>query len=156
MKILLFGASSQLGHELTQILPDLGNVRDLKHCDTDLTDTDALCRAIEAFEPEIIVNAAAYTTVDQAESQPDLAFAVNEKAVNVLARKAASRNIQLIHYSTDYVFDGTKTTPYTETDTPSPINTYGQSKLAGQRAITKNGCKHIIFPTSWISGRKGE
>jgi len=155
MKLLLLGANGQLGQELGRTLPEVGEVCACTRSEVDLTDTQSILDTIEAFKPDIIVNAAAYTAVDKAESERELAFCINVDAVSILANEAAKRDIWLIHYSTDYVFDGKKDTAYTETDATNPINAYGSSKLAGEQAITASGCKHLIFRISWVIGKDG-
>lgn len=155
MRILLLGALGQLGHELNRTLPALGEVKACGRADVDLTDHYSITEAIDIFKPDVIVNAAAYTASDKAESEPDMAFKVNAEAVGLLATEAAKRDIWLIHYSTDYVFDGLKANPYSETDTPKPINVYGESKLAGEQAIATSNCKHLIFRISWVIGKEG-
>lgn len=156
MKILLLGANGQLGRELKRKLTNLGTLKACSRDEVDFTDSNSLTATIEAFKPNIIVNAAAYTAVDKAEHEYDLAFQVNAKAVAVLANEALKHNIWLIHYSTDYVFDGAKQQPYVETDAPNPLNVYGKSKLAGEQAVTASGCKHLIFRTSWVIGQDGQ
>ena len=156
MKILLLGSQGQLGQELLLSLALVGDVKASKRADIDLTNHESIRSSINSYSPHIIINAAAYTAVDQAESEQQLAFDVNATAVSVIADECKKRNIWLIHYSTDYVFDGKKETPYTETDSPNPINVYGKSKLAGERAIYNSDCKHIIFRTTWIIGRNGK
>jgi len=121
----------------------------------DITDTDAVTETVEQLQPDVIVNAAAYTAVDKAETEADLAFAINASAVESLAKLAHHASAWLIHYSTDYVFDGSKSSPYKETDTTNPINVYGASKLAGEQAIINSGCQYLIFRTSWVMGRDG-
>lgn len=155
MRILLLGANGQLGQELSRTLPSLGEVKACGRSEVDLTNKHSIIEAIDAFKPEVIVNAAAYTAVDKAESERDLAFKVNAEAVGILASEAAKLDIWLFHYSTDYVFDGSKTEPYLEADTPNPINVYGESKLAGEQAIITSGCKHLIFRTTWVIGKDG-
>ncbi len=155
MRLLLLGANGQLGQELNHRLSSVGEVKACRRSDVDLTDHHSIIAAIDAFSPDVIVNAAAYTAVDKAETEPELAFKINADAVGVLANEADKHNIWLIHYSTEYVFDGTATTFYSETDATNPINIYGKSKLAGERAITENGCKHLIFRTTWIIGQYG-
>jgi dTDP-4-dehydrorhamnose reductase len=155
MKILLLGANGQLGHELSRTLLALGEVKACGRAEVDMTNGHSIVNTIDAFKPDVIVNAAAYTAVDKAESECDLAFKVNAEAVRILADEATKRDIWLIHYSTDYVFDGSKTEPYLETDVPNPINVYGESKLAGEQAITGSGCKHLIFRTTWVIGKDG-
>lgn len=155
MKILLLGANGQLGHELKHKLPSVGNVKVCTRADVDLTNKASIITAIDTFQPDVIVNAAAYTTVDKAESEQELAFQINSNAVTILAQKAAERGIWLIHYSTDYVFDGSKQSPYTEADAPNPLNVYGESKLAGENAIKASGCHFLIFRTTWVIGEQG-
>ena len=155
MKILLLGKNGQVGYELQRTLAPLGEVTALGRQELDLTDTLAIRSAVRTTKPDLIVNAAAYTAVDKAESEPELAMAVNGTAPGILAEEAALANAYLVHYSTDYVFDGTKTTPYTEEDTPNPVNTYGKSKLAGEEAIISTGCRHLILRTSWVYSLRG-
>lgn len=155
MKILLLGANGQLGQELSRILPFIGEVKACDRSEVDLTNKQSILAEIDLFKPGIIVNAAAYTSVDKAESERELAFKVNAEAVGTLANEAAKRDIWLIHYSTDYVFDGKKAEPYLETDTPNPINVYGESKQAGEQAIIASACKYLIFRTSWVIGKDG-
>lgn len=155
MRILLLGSGGQLGQDLHSILRTLGIVKACSHKDVDLTNHLELIKIIENFNPDIIVNAAAYTSVDQAEKNKDLAFCVNAEAVDVMAKEAVKRNIWIIHYSTDYVFNGLKIESYKETDTPHPINIYGASKLLGEQKLTQSGCKHLIFRISWVIGQYG-
>ncbi len=150
MKILLLGANGQVGWELQRSLLPLGQ---LKACDrktADLNNVDALAMIVQEFSPDFIVNAAAYTAVDQAETDKDNAHRINATAVECLAKLAKEQDAWLIHYSTDYVFDGTKESPYIETDTTNPLNVYGQSKRKGEEAIVNSGCKYLIFRTSWV------
>ena len=155
MRILLLGANGQLGSVLQKVLSSVGELKACSRDRADLTDTAALIKTIDAFKPDCLVNAAAYTAVDEAENASDLAFKVNAEAVAVLAKAAEKHNAWLIHYSTDYVFDGSKTAPYTEMDRPNPIGVYGQSKLAGEQAISNSSCKHLIFRISWVIGQYG-
>lgn len=155
MKILLLGANGQLGSELARKLPELGEVKACGREEVDLTNKSSIITAMDDFNPDVIVNAAAYTAVDKAESERDLAFKINADAVGILAREASQRNIWLIHYSTDYVFDGTKAGRYSESDTPNPVNVYGESKLAGEQLIDTSGCKHLVFRTTWVMGVEG-
>ena len=155
MKILLLGKNGQIGWELQRTLAPLGEVIAIGHKELDLTDERAIRRAVRSTNPNLIINAAAYTAVDKAESEPELAMAINGTAPGILAEEAALLRAALIHYSTDYVFDGTKTTPYTEGDTPNPINTYGITKLAGEEAIIATEANHLIFRTSWAYGLRG-
>jgi dTDP-4-dehydrorhamnose reductase len=120
-----------------------------------LRDAARIGEAVRAANPDVIVNAAAYTAVDKAESEGDLAFAVNAVAPGILAEEARRSGTLLVHYSTDYVFDGSKPTPYVEDDAPNPLNVYGASKLAGERAIAASGCRHLILRTSWVYGPRG-
>jgi len=155
MKILLLGALGQLGRELGRHLPALGQVKACGRTEADLTSKASVISAIELFRPEVIINAAAYTAVDKAESNRELAFQINAEAAGVLASEACKRDIRLIHYSTDYVFDGNRAEPYTESDKTNPVNVYGESKLAGEQEITSSNCKHLIFRTSWVIGQDG-
>lgn len=155
MKILLLGATGQLGQELKHALSASSEIKAPARTNVDLANNGSIRLAIASFRPDIIVNAAAYTVVDKAESEQELAFQVNAGAVAVLAHAAAEQGCWLIHYSTDYVFDGTKKRSYAETDKPNPLNVYGASKLAGEEAIIASGCKHLIFRTSWVIGEHG-
>jgi dTDP-4-dehydrorhamnose reductase len=155
MKLLLLGSNGQVGWELQRSLSILGEVNSCSRAECDLEKLDHLQSMLESCPVDVIVNAAAYTAVDKAESEPERAFRVNAEAVYVIAQHAKKRGALLIHYSTDYVFDGTKQTPYTEDDIPNPINVYGKSKLAGEEAIRASGCRHIIFRTSWVYGHHG-
>ena len=159
MKILLFGKNGQVGWELQRALEPLGEViaidrRSAEYCG-DLADLDGLRATVRAIKPDVIVNAAAYTAVDKAESEQGAAQLINADAVQVLAEEAAASGAWLVHYSTDYVFDGTGVAPWTESSQVSPVNVYGASKLAGEQAITASGCKHLIFRTSWVYGVRG-
>ncbi|MCX7173467.1 MAG: dTDP-4-dehydrorhamnose reductase [Proteobacteria bacterium] len=155
-RILLTGKNGQVGWELQRTLAPLGEVIALDREKLDLAYADTILAAIRTVNPDIIVNAAAYTAVDQAENETSLAMRVNAEAPGVMAEEARKRGIQLVHYSTDYVFDGTKDSPYGEDDTPAPINAYGRSKLAGEQAIQATGCRHLIFRTSWVYGMHGK
>lgn len=158
MKLLLLGASGQLGSTLKKTLKASGLPSQLVPCSRqqlDLRTPEALTAMLDTINPDVIINAAAYTAVDQAETAKQEAFAVNAVAVTHLAEEAARRHIWLIHYSTDYVFDGEKDRPYLETDAPNPLNIYGASKLAGEQAILQSGCQNLIFRTSWIIGAGG-
>ena len=154
--ILLIGSNGQVGWELRRTLAPLGPVTALDRQSLDLTNLASLRAIIEAARPDIIVNAAAYTAVDQAESEPELAMQINAAAPAAIAEAACTLGSLLVHYSTDYVFDGTKAGAYTEEDTPNPINVYGKSKLAGELAIQASGCRHLIFRTSWVYGLHGK
>ena len=155
MRILLTGGNGQVGWELQKTLAPLGELTALGRAELDLRDGARIGEAVRAAKPDVIVNAAAYTAVDKAESERDLAFAVNAVAPGVLAGEAKRSGALLVHYSTDYVFDGTKPTPYVEDDVPNPINVYGASKLAGERAIAASGCRFLILRTSWVYGPRG-
>ena len=154
-KILLTGKTGQLGRELQQALTPLGTVTALGRAQMDLTDPDAIRRAIRSHAPDIIVNAAGYTTVDQAETERERAHQVNAVAPGIMAEEARRTNALLIHYSTDYVYDGANSAPYEENDAPNPVNYYGRSKLEGERAITAAACAHLILRASWIYSAHG-
>jgi dTDP-4-dehydrorhamnose reductase len=156
MVILLTGKSGQVGFELARALAPLGTLHAHDRATLDLANPDALRAACRALKPDLIVNAAAYTAVDKAESEPQLAHAINARAPGVLAEEARRVGAVLVHYSTDYVFDGRKRTPYVETDLVNPVNEYGRSKLAGEQAIGAVGCKHLILRTSWVYGPRGK
>lgn len=155
MNILVTGKNGQVGWELRRTLATIGNVIAFDSKTMDLANPDSIRAAIGLIRPSIIVNAAAYTAVDRAEAEPDLAMAVNGIAPGVMAEEAGRIGALLVHYSTDYVFDGTKEGPYTEEDTPNPINIYGKTKLAGEEAVRSSGCDHLIFRTSWVYGARG-
>ncbi len=155
MKILLLGAGGQLGRELKRSLAPLGEVVGCDRSQLDLTDADALCQRIRAERPALIVNAAAYTAVDKAESDTASALAINAHAPGVLAEEAKALGARLIHYSTDYVFDGSGVQPWREDDTVAPINVYGGTKWAGEQAIVASGCRYLILRTSWVFGLHG-
>jgi dTDP-4-dehydrorhamnose reductase len=160
MKILLLGKNGQVGWELQRSLAPLGELIALdRHpvdgLSGDLCDLDALRATIRQVKPDVIVNAAAYTAVDKAESETELADRVNAQASGVMAKEAASLGAWLIHYSTDYVFSGEGVRPWQETDAVAPVNYYGSSKLAGEQAITSSGCKYLILRTSWVYGARG-
>jgi len=155
VKILLTGRSGQVGSALEPLLARLGEVSAFDHRALDLSDQPQLRRRVAHERPDVIVNAAAYTAVDRAEAERAQAFVVNGEAPGTLAEEAARLGALLIHFSTDYVFDGTKSVPYVETDAPNPLNVYGESKLAGERAIAASGCRHIILRTSWVYAAHG-
>ena len=156
MKILLTGKNGQLGWELQRTLSTLGEVIALGQADMDLANADAISKICRDVKPNLIVNPAAYTAVDKAETEPALALAINGIAPGILAQEAQRLGAALIHYSTDYVFDGRKNTPYTEQDIPNPQNIYGSSKLAGERAIQAVDAPHLILRTAWVYGRRGK
>jgi len=155
MKILLLGSNGQLGRELERQLSSVGSVAAFPRSALDITNHLAVTDAVLAIHPNVIVNAAAYTAVDKAEMDAERANSVNAEAVANLAQIAQKEAAWLIHYSTDYVFDGNKPTPYIETDAPNPINVYGASKLAGETAIAAADFQHLIFRTSWVIGKDG-
>jgi len=155
LRILLTGATGQVGWELRKTLAPLGEVRAFNRFGLDLADTPVLVATVRSLQPQLIVNAAAYTAVDKAEIERDMAFAVNATAPRVLAEEARRIGALLVHYSTDYVFDGEKNEPYVEKDATRPINAYGASKLAGEQAIVASGCRHLILRTSWVYGPRG-
>jgi dTDP-4-dehydrorhamnose reductase len=154
-RILLLGANGQLGRELQHVFAGEYEIDAPDRTSLDLASEDQLRTAVRTTAPGLILNAAAYTAVDRAESEPELARAINADAPGILAQEARSRDILLVHYSTDYVFDGTKTVAWVEDDTPDPLNVYGASKLAGEDAVRKAGGKHLIFRTSWVYGPHG-
>lgn len=155
MKILLLGATGQVGNALRRTLLPLGGVAAPPRAQADLADLDALRALLQAQAPRVIVNAAAHTAVDRAQEHPGEAFRVNAEAVAVLAAHARQHDALLLHYSTDYVFDGLKADAYRETDAAAPLNEYGRSKLAGEEAIRASGCRALILRTSWVYGAHG-
>ncbi len=159
MKILLLGKNGQVGWELQRSLLPLGELialdrHDQQYCG-DLTDEVGITQTIRTIRPTIIVNAAAYTAVDKAESDIDAAFHINARAPDLLANLAREMDAFLIHYSTDYVFDGSGSLPWRESDLANPLNVYGHSKLHGETAIIESGCNHLILRTSWVYGATG-
>ena len=155
VRILVTGANGQVGWELQRSLSAMGAVVALDRSAFDLSRPDAMRSAIRELEPAVLVNAAAYTAVDRAESEPDLAMAINGVAPGVMANEMSRLGGVLVHYSTDYVFDGSGHTPWTERDAPNPVSVYGRTKLAGERAIAAAGAEHLILRTSWVYGRRG-
>jgi dTDP-4-dehydrorhamnose reductase len=155
VKILLTGKNGQIGWELAHALAPLGEVIVFDRGGLDLAVPDQIVGAVRSVRPDVLVNAAAYTAVDLAESEPDAAHAVNAAAVAILAEEAKRVRALLIHFSTDYVFDGAKDTPYVEEDRPNPINAYGRSKLAGEQAIRSVNGPHLILRTSWVYATRG-
>ena len=160
MKILLFGKNGQVGWELQRSLAFIGELvaldtDDKKLCG-DFTQPDSIIKTIRSISPDIIVNAAAYTAVDKAESESALAYTINTQAPEILAQESLKLGIWLIHYSTDYVFDGSGVKPWEETDPTMPLNVYGSTKLEGEKAIINSGCKHLIFRTSWVYSARGK
>jgi len=153
--ILLTGRNGQVGSALLPLLPHLGKVVALGRGELDLADPDAIRRAVRELRPQIIVNAAGYTQVDQAETDAAAAYAMNAEAPRLFAEEAKQIGAALVHYSTDYLFDGLKESPYLETDPPNPVNVYGKSKLAGEQAVQSSGVPHLILRTSWVYARRG-
>ncbi len=158
-KILLFGKSGQVGWELQRSLSLLGELiavdYDSKDLCGDFTDLSGLAKTVHAVAPDIIVNAAAHTAVDKAENEPDLVRTINALAPGVLAQEANRINACLVHYSTDYVFDGSGSKAWRETDHTGPLSVYGFTKLEGERLIQQSGCRHLIFRTSWVYSSRG-
>jgi dTDP-4-dehydrorhamnose reductase len=154
--ILLIGKQGQIAWELQVTLATLGNVTVLGSQELDLNNPDQIVDRVRSIQPQIIVNAAAYTAVDKAESEPELCMSINANAPRVLAELARQSQALLVHYSTDYVFDGQKTSPYVETDPTNPLGVYGASKLAGERAIIQVDCPHLILRTTWVYGDRGK
>ena len=159
MKILLLGKNGQVGWELQRSLAPLGELLALdrsstSHCG-DLSNLEGLVETVRVYSPDVVVNAAAYTTVDKAETDSQTAFLVNELAPEALSSVCAAIGAYLVHFSTDYVFNGSGQSPWLETDATAPLNVYGHSKLAGEKGIAKQGAKHVIFRTSWVYGTEG-
>lgn len=164
MRILLLGANGQVGHELRRSLAPLGEIiattrnGTLDGMDVEIADFDepaSLPALVERISPEVVVNAAAYTAVDRAENEPEAAFRANAEAPRRLAEACAARDALLVHYSTDYVFDGAGTRAYREDHPTGPLGVYGESKLAGERAIAASGCRYLVFRTAWVYGNHG-
>jgi dTDP-4-dehydrorhamnose reductase len=159
MKILLFGKNGQVGWELQRSLAPLGELAALDAHGQDMcgdfTDPEGIAETVRLIAPDVIVNAVAHTAVDKAESEPELARTLNALAPAVLAREASQSGAWLIHYSTDYVFDGNGDRPWLETDATGPLNVYGSTKLEGEQLIQRSGCRHLIFRTSWVYGARG-
>jgi dTDP-4-dehydrorhamnose reductase len=155
VKILLTGANGQVGWELQRALAALGEVIALDRSQLDIADYSALRHRVRELAPQAIVNAAAYTAVDRAESEPALARAINTIAPGILAEEAMRLDAVLVHYSTDYVFAGTKPEPYVETDLTNPLSVYGRTKLEGEHAIGATGCRHLTLRASWVYGARG-
>ena len=153
--MLLFGRAGQVGGEVLRLLSDRAEVVAPAETQPDFSDAGALRSAVRAARPTVIVNAAAYTAVDRAESEPDIAHAVNAVAPGVLAEEAARLGVLFVHYSTDYVFDGTKGAPYVETDIAAPLGEYGRSKLEGERRVLAADGRCVILRTSWVYGPRG-
>jgi len=155
MRVLLLGCGGQIGWELKRLLSSVVELAAPERAEADLAQPQSLRAAVRAYRPEVVINAAAYTAVDAAEKDEAGAKAVNAEGPAVLAEEAARLNALLVHYSTDYVFDGTGRTPYREDDPPNPLSAYGRSKLAGEEAIGASGCRHLILRTSWIYAGRG-
>jgi dTDP-4-dehydrorhamnose reductase len=155
MTILITGKNGQVGFELQRALAPLGDIVAVDQSDCDLSDATAIRQLVAQVKPSIIVNPAAYTAVDKAESEPELAQAINGIAPGIFGEEAAKLGALVVHYSTDYVFDGTKVGAYTEDDTPNPQSVYGKTKLAGEIALQQSGAQHLIFRTSWVVGAHG-
>jgi dTDP-4-dehydrorhamnose reductase len=156
LKILLTGATGQVGYELQRSLQGLGEVVAPGRAELDLADLDQVRDVIRRLRPGLIVNPGAYTAVDKAETEPELAHRVNAEAPGLMAEEARLLGAAMVHYSTDYVFDGSKQGAYVETDATGPINVYGHSKLAGEQAIAAAGIPHLILRTSWVYGMRGK
>ena len=150
LRILLLGSTGQVGWELHRALLPLGEITALDYPQIDMAEPDSIRQVVRDTQPEVVINATAFTDVDQAESLPDFAMAINGTGPGVLAEEAQRVGAALIHYSTDYVFDGTNDVPYTENDEPNPINVYGRTKLAGETAVLALAGPHLIFRTSWV------
>jgi dTDP-4-dehydrorhamnose reductase len=155
-EILILGKQGQIAWELQVTLATLGNITVLGSQDLDLANPDRIREKVRSIQPDIIVNAAAYTAVDMAETESELCMSINAIAPGILAELARQSSALLVHYSTDYIFDGTKTSPYLETDLPNPLGIYGSSKLAGERAIIQVDCPHLILRTTWVYGNRGK
>jgi dTDP-4-dehydrorhamnose reductase len=155
MRVLIFGSAGQVGSELQRSFRDAGEVFACDRETVDLTVPEQLRKIVREMKPDVILNAAAYTAVDRAESEPEIAMSVNAGVPRLLAEEAQRTGALLVHYSTDYVFDGTKSSPWVETDPVHPLNAYGRTKLAGEQAITEVGGRYLIFRTSWVYGPRG-
>jgi len=155
MNIVILGASGQVGREASQCLPAVGRVVAFDQNDADFERPDEVVALLAKERPDVIVNAAAYTAVDRAESEPDRAMRINATTVEAIAREARRQDALLVHYSTDYVFDGENPDGYRETDPTGPLSVYGRTKLAGEEAVTASGCRHYLFRTSWVYAPHG-
>ena len=155
MKIVLFGRGGQVGRELEQVLPSLGHVVAFGRDEADLERPEAIQALLRRELPDLVVNAAAYTAVDKAESEPERARQINADTVGVIATETARLGGWLVHYSTDYVFDGGKSGSYVETDPTGPLGVYGATKLAGEQLVAASGCRHLVFRTSWVYAAHG-
>jgi dTDP-4-dehydrorhamnose reductase len=155
LRVLLTGRAGQVGSALERALAPLGELRAFDRAGFDLSDLESIGPKVRIEKPDVIVNTAAYTAVDRAEQEQQAAFDVNARAVAALARAASAAGALLVHFSTDYVFDGEKPGPYVESDATNPLNVYGRSKLEGERAIAASGCRHLVFRTSWVYAPAG-
>jgi len=155
LRVLIIGSAGQVGVELQRSFAGFGSIVGVDRETFDMADAEQTRALVRRERPDVILNAAAYTAVDRAESEPEIAKAINEEAPRVLAEEALRTNALLVHYSTDYVFDGSKRQPWLETDEPNPLSVYGASKLAGERAIQQVGGRYLIFRTSWVYGPHG-
>jgi dTDP-4-dehydrorhamnose reductase len=155
-RILLTGATGQVGGELLETLKPLGEVIAPSRTEMDLANGASVKETIRAVRPRWIVNPGAYTAVDKAESEPELAYAINTEAVRVMGQEAEAIGAGVVHFSTDYVFDGSRSAPYSETDATGPVGVYGASKLAGELALAESGVGHLVFRTSWVYGARGK
>jgi len=156
LRILITGANGQVGWHLQRTLAPLGELLAIDVDQVDLTDLDAVTRTLRDFAPDIVANAAAYTAVDKAESEPELARAINVLAPECMAKECAARGALMVHYSTDYVYDGSKPGPYEEDDATAPLSVYGRTKLQGDQAIAASGCAYIILRTTWVYDIRGK
>ncbi len=156
LRLLITGANGQVGWHLQRTLAPMGQVMAIDIGEVDLTDLNAVSRTVRDFAPDIVVNAAAYTAVDKAESEPELARAINVAAPGKIAEECARTGALLVHYSTDYVYDGSKPAPYEENDVTGPLSVYGHTKLEGDQAIMASGCAHIILRTTWVYDIRGK
>lgn len=154
-RVMLTGKNGQIGGDLVALLSEFAEVLATDRSRLDLTRPHKIRECVATFRPDVIINAAAYTAVDRAETEPELSAAINTSAPSVLAEEAARTGALLIHYSTDYVFDGGKTEPYLESDLVNPLSVYGKTKAAGEEAIRASGCDHLIFRTSWVYSARG-
>lgn len=155
MKILLLGADGQVGWQLRQSLESIGEIKACNKSEANLEDLKQLQKLIQTYAPNIIVNAAAYTAVDKAEKEPEKASIINSTALKLITSETKKLNALLVHYSTDYVFDGKKIGSYTEEDKANPLSVYGKTKLNGENKIKESGCKYLIFRTSWVYSTRG-
>lgn len=155
-RILLIGRVGQVGWELRRSLAPMADVVSVDFPEIDLTRPDSIRQHIQTAQPHVIINAAAYTAVDKAETDTDKAMLINGVAPGILAEEARARGAWLVHYSTDYVFDGAKDSPYVETDAPNPLGAYGRTKLAGEQAVQQSGAAHLLFRLCWVYGARGQ